>query len=262
MYKHKFLVVLTFSILLSISCASYSEADTELESQKPSVAPAEAIAKAEKLFKQRKDLDKARQAIKALEQARDMDNRNYEVEWKYARMSFFLGSRKAVPEAEAEKVLKKGLSAAKIAKRMEPNKPDGHLWYAAILGEQAKRSPITVGVTSLDNIRSSMKKVIEIDPGYQGASAYDGLGQLEMGSRGLGGGSAEKAIEYYEKGLELEKENAYLYVHLAEAYLVVGKKAEAKKMIDKVLNMKPNPDYLPEYEEAEANAKKLLKEKF
>ena len=67
------------------------------------------------------------------QQARDLDNRNYEVEWKYARMSYFLGSRKNTPEEESEKVLKKGLSAAKIAKRIEPNKPDGHFWYAAIL---------------------------------------------------------------------------------------------------------------------------------
>ena len=191
-----------------------------------------------------------------------MDNRNFEVEWKYARMSYYLGSRKSIEENEAEKVLKNGLSAAKIAKRMEPEKPDGHFWYAAILGEQSKRSPMTIGMTSIDDIRDAMNKVIEIDPKYQGASAYDGLGQLEMGTRSFGGGSAEKAVEYYEKALELEKENAYVYLHLAEAYLAVDKDAEAKKTIDTLLKLEPDPEYLPEHEEAVTGAKKLLEEKF
>jgi tetratricopeptide (TPR) repeat protein len=261
MYKHKFIIIIILSVFLTISCASSSEAEVESADAKPSVAPTEAISKAEELYKERKDLDKVREAIKTLEQARDMDNRNYEVEWKYARFSYFLGSRKSISEDEAEKVLSKALSAAKIAKRVEPKKPDGHFWYAAILGEQSKRSPLTKGITSVEEIRDAMNKVIELDPNYEGASAYDGLGQLEMGTRNFGG-SAEKALEYYEKALDLEKENAYVYLHLAEAYLAVGKNDEARKMIDKVLNLKPDPDFLPEYEEAETEAKKLLKEKF
>ena len=59
---------------------------------------------------------------------------------------------------------------------------------------------MTVGVVSVKKIRKAMNRVIEIDPNYQGASAYDGLGQLEMRTRGLTGGSAEKAVEYFEKG--------------------------------------------------------------
>jgi tetratricopeptide (TPR) repeat protein len=260
MYKHKLLFLIIASIFLTVSCASPSEAETELQNNQPAIAPREAISKAEEIYKERKDLDKVREAIKTLEQARNMDNRNYEVEWKYAQMGYFLGSRKNIPEDEAEKVLKKAVSAAKIAKRMEPEKPDGHFWYAAILGEQAKRSPITVGITSVNEIKKSMLKVIEIDPEYQGASAYDGLGQLEMGTLNFGG-SAEKAIEFYEKALEVDNENAYIYVHLAEAYIALGKKEEAKKMIDRVLKLKPDPDFIPEYEEAEATAKKLLEEK-
>ncbi len=262
MCRHKIQFIVLLSVFLTVSCASSSEAEAEMSASKPVIAPEQAINQAEELYQQREDLDKVREAVKTLEKARDMNNRNFEVEWKYARFSYFLGSRKTISENEAAEVLKKGLSAAKIAKRLEPNKPEGHFWYGAILGEQAKQNPVTVGVTSIDDIRDAMNKVIEIEPAYQGASAYDALGQLEMGTRNLGGGSAERAVEYYEKALELEKENAYIYLHLAEAYLAVDKDAEAKKMIEKVLNLKPNPDYLPEYKEAEAEAKKLLESKF
>jgi predicted Zn-dependent protease len=107
----------------------------------------------------------------------------------------------------------------------------------------------------------AMNKVIEIQPDYLGASAYDALAQLELATR-LTGGKAEKAIEYLEKALKLEKENTFIRLHLAEAYLAVNRDAEAKKQIDYLLKMKPDPDYLPEYKESTEKAKELLKTKF
>ena len=262
MYKHKIQIILILSIFLAVSCSSSTEAEDDLTNAKPAVDPAEAIEKADALYKKRADLDNVRDALKTLNSARDMDNRNYEVEWKFALMSYFLGNAYDTPDDEAEKVLKKGLSAGKIAKRMEPNKPEGHFWYGAVLGEQAKRSPVTVGITSLDDIKTSMQKVIEIDPNYQGASAYDALGVLELETTGLAGGSEEKAVEYLEKALSLEKENSFIRVHLAQAYLATNQKAKAKAQLNHVLKMKPNEDFLPEYERSVVDTKKLLKDKF
>ncbi|NNE99556.1 MAG: tetratricopeptide repeat protein [Pyrinomonadaceae bacterium] len=262
MYKREYQLLVFLTILLLSGCTSISSADNEIAGTRPKIEPSEALQKAQGLYDQRKDLDKVREAIKLLEKARDPDNRNFDVEWKFAQFSYFLGSRENIDETEAQKVLKRGLTSAKIAKRLEPSKPDGYFWYAAILGNQSKRSPVTVGVVSIKKIRQAMKKVIEIDPNYQGASAYDGLGQLELGSRGLGGGSAEKAVEYLEKALELNKENSYIRLHLGEAYLAVNKDAEAKKQLQYVLAMKADPDFIPEHEEAKAKAKKLLEQKF
>lgn len=261
MYERKLLFFLLIAVSLCVSCLPASEAEAEPPSAGPRVDPAEAISKAEKLYQQREDPDKVREALRVLETARDMDNRNYEVEWKFARMSYYLGSRESTGEDEAEKVLERGLSAARISKRMRPNEPEGHFWYGALLGESSKRNPVTVGAASIGDIRETMNKVIEIDPGYQGASAWDALGQLEMATRNLGGGSAEKAVEYYEKALELEKKNAYVYLHLAEAYLAVDRDEDARAAIGKLLEMEPDPDYLPEHREAVAKAEKLLKEK-
>ena len=106
-----------------------------------------------------------------------------------------------------------------------------------------------------------MNKVIDIQPNYEMASAYDVLGQLELGTRLLGG-KPEKAVEFLEKGIELEKLNGETRVHLAEAYLVLGKDAEARKQLDYVLQVKPNPAYLPEYAEQVEKAKKMLATKF
>ncbi len=253
-YVYSFITIGLISTIF-ISCAKKSE-PKENKSQPNNALITENLSKAEELSKQHNDLSKLREAVKLLAQIRNSDNRNYEVEWKFARCNYFLG-KLISDEKEGEKIFKDGEAAGKIASRLEPNKPDGFYWYGANLGEQAKRSPLTKGLTSVDDIRSAMNRVIEIEPAYQGASAFDVLAQIEL-STGLVGGKPEKAVEYLEKAIVLEKENTYIRLHLAQAYLAVNRDAEAKKQLDYIMQMKPNPDYLPEYEESLKEAKKLL----
>jgi tetratricopeptide (TPR) repeat protein len=241
------------------ACASNGAATTQRERVSPEAIET-ALTEAEDLFKQREDLDKLRISIKSLERVRDPDNRNYQVEWTYAKHNYFLG-KFSPNEEEAEEALGKGRDASRLASRVDPQKPDGHFWYAANLGELAKRSPITIGLRSVDDIQEAMTRVIELQPDYQGASAFDALAQVELATR-IRGGSAKKAVEYLEKGLELAPENTNIRVHLAEAYLAVKRDAEARKQIDHLLTMKPDPEYMPEYREGIEKARKLLKRNF
>lgn len=215
---------------------------------------------AEKLFAQRSDLAKLREAVTLMAKVRNPNNRDYDVEWTYARYNYFLG-RHSKDEAESEKAFTAGRDAGKIASNIHPDRTEGHFWYGGNLGELCKRSPVTVGLRNVGDVREAMKKVIEIDPGYQGASAFDVLAQIELATR-IKDGTAEKAVEYLEKGLEHEKENSNIYLHLAEAYLALNRNAEAKKQLDTLMKMKPNPEYLPEHNESVGAAKKLLATKF
>jgi len=255
---YRFITIALLSFWL-ISCAS--KVETEPAGKKPTGSPAEAIAKAEALFKEREDVSKLREAVQTLAAARDMDNRNYELEWKFSRFNYFLG-KQSTDDKESAKAFEEGVAAGKIASRMEPEKPDGYFWYGANLGEQAKRNPVTEGLKSVKDIREAMNKVIEIQPDYQAASAYDALAQIELKSGFLGGGNPKKAVEYLEKALELEKDNTYIYLHLAQAYLAVDREADAKKQLDYLLKMKPKPEYIPEYKETTEEAKELLKTRF
>ena len=106
-----------------------------------------------------------------------------------------------------------------------------------------------------------MTKVIEIDPSYQGASAFDALAQIELATR-LTGGKSAKAVDYLEKAIEINKQNTYLRLHLAQAYLAENRSADARKQLDYLLKMKPDAEYLPEYEECIKEGKKLLETKF
>lgn len=256
---YRFITIAVVSLCL-ISCASKVETEP-VTKQNSNLSPSETIAQAENLFKQRADLAKLREAVKLLGAARNMDNRNYEIEWQFSRFNYFLG-KQASDEKESEKAFEDGIQAGRIASKIEPDKPDGYFWYGVNLGEQAKRSPVTVGYKAIDEIRAAMNKVIEIDPKYESASAYVGLAQVELKAGLLGGRKPEKAVEYLEKALALEKENTFIYLYLGEAYLAVGRDAEAKKHLEYLVKMKPKPDYMFEYKETTERAKKLLETRF
>ena len=261
MRKHIYsFITIGLLVFLFSSCAKKVETEA-VEPPANAALIGETVTKCDALFKERSDLAKLREAVKSLAAIRNADARNYEVEWKFAKFNYFLGKH-TTDEKEKEKTFEDGVQAGRIASRLEPKKADGYFWFAANLGEQAKISPVTVGVKSVDDIKEAMNKVIEIDPKYQNASAYDALAQVELSTAGLMGGKPEKAVEYLEQGLKLEDDNTYLHLHLAEAYLAVGKKDEAKKQLDYLLKMKPNPDYLPEHQETVEKAKKLLETKF
>jgi tetratricopeptide (TPR) repeat protein len=247
-------------VIFASACASKGVTEDFKQKITPTFF-SDAIAKADELFQQRDDLSKLREAVQTLARTRNPDVRNYESEWKFAKYNFFLGKH-SPDEKEIEKAFEDGVQAGKIAAKMEPEKPDGHFWYGANLGEQARRSPVTVGIKAIDEIRSEMNKVIEIQPNYQAASAYDALAQVEMKAGMLAGGKPEKAVEYLEKALEIEKENTYIYLHLAEAYLAVGRDADAKKQLEYILKMKPGPEYTFEHKECVEKAKKLLETRF
>lgn len=257
--KAAIFIAIVITLCLQLACG---EADA-IEPERSTVSPetiSTSLSQSEALFKQREDLAKLRDAITVLRTARDPRHRNFEVEWKFAKLNYFLG-KQSTDEKESNKAFEEGRDAGKIALGLEPAKPEGHFWYGANLGELSRKNMLTVGVKSLESVRGAMQKVVEIQPNYQNTSAYDVLGQIELETR-LYGGKAEKAVELLEKGLENEKDNMNLHLHLAEAYLAVKRESDARKQLDKVLSMKHNPDFLIECREAVERAKKLLATKF
>ena len=253
-------IAIVITLCLLKGCASHAKINLPT----PAVDQADikvALGEAERLFSMRSDVSYLRTAVNKIAQVRDPNNRNFEVEWKYAKFCYFLGKAERDLDKAAE-IFEKGRDAARIAARVEPDKPDGHFWFAANLGELSKMSPLTVGLKSVDEIRESMEKVIALEPGYQGASAFDALGQLEMATRNFKGGKTQKAVEYYERGIALSPDNSTIRLHLAEAYFALKRDADARKQIDAILSMKPDPEFVAEHEAAAVKAKELLSKNF
>lgn len=218
------------------------------------------IAQAEALFRQREDVSKLQEAVNTLGKARDWSNPDFETEWKFARMSYFLGKQVA-DRKQAEPIFGRGRDAGAIAARLSPERAEGHFWFGANLGELARMDPLVTGISSVGEIRAAMNKVIEIEPGYQNSSAYDALAQIELETR-LTGGSAARAAELLQTALETERENADLHLRLATALLALKRNDEARKQLDILLRMRPNPEYGIEYRQSIAEARKMLETRF
>jgi tetratricopeptide (TPR) repeat protein len=102
-----------------------------------------------------------------------------------------------------------------------------------------------------------MESVIKIDEKYQGGSAYLGLGRLYLKAPKVLGGDTPKAIDYLKKGLAITPNNSLMMYYLAEAYESERRDADAKKLIDQILTMTPDPQYTAEHKDAVAKANKL-----
>lgn len=250
-------IVITSYLHTSCSTSAVGEPPSPNVSKLPI---AETLLRAEELFRERTDIEKLRQAYELAEKLRNPSERNYEVEWRFAKYAYFLG-KSTTDEAAAQAIFEKGKQAGKIASRIEPDKPDGHFWHGANLGELASLSPVTVGIKSINEIRETMNNVVRIDPAYEAASAYDALAQVEMKTR-LYGGKAEKAVEFLEAGRKLNPTNPNILANLAEAYLAVKRDADAKRQIEDLLKMEPHKDYPAEHAAAVKKAKKLFETSF
>ena len=257
--KPIFLIAIVITSCLQLACTTTDA----LEPDGPRVSPeviAQSLGRSAELFKQREDVAKLREAVDVLRKARDYKKRNFEVEWTFAKLNYFLGKQSG-DDKESNSAFEEGRDAAKIASTLEPQRPEGYFWYGANLGELARKNMLTIGIRSIGDVRSAMEKVVELQPGYQNSSAFDVLGQIELETR-LYGGKAEKAIEIFEKALKTEKDNINLHLHLGEAYLAVRKESEARRQLETVLSFKHNPDFVIECREAVEKAKKLLATKF
>lgn len=261
MSRVKLYILLTIVITLWLQSAC-----SRTSAVQPAAPPASAadisaaLTSTSALFAKREDIANLRAAASNLARLRVPGERNYEVEWQYARINYFLGLA-ATDEKEKTTAFERGRDAGKIAANMENGKPEGHFWYGANLGELARLSPVTVGLSSVDDIRTEMNKVIEIDPRYQNTAAYDVLAQVELGTQ-MFGGSAEKAVSLLETALKLEQDNAQVRLHLGQAYLSSKRYKEARKELETVVNMPTDPEYGPEQAVCVAEANRLLKTKF
>jgi len=186
------------------------------------------------------------------------DPGNYEATWQLAKFNYYLATH-TPDEKERDQAFQNGIEAGQTAVALQSEKPDGHFWLGANYGGAAEQSSIQ-GLATVDDIQNEMNTVLRLDESYQNGSAYMVFGLVYLNAPSIVGGDPKKAVEMMEKGLRFGEPNAFLHLHLAEAYAKVGRSDEARKQLQTILSMTPDQSYLPEYKEASAGAQKLLEE--
>jgi tetratricopeptide (TPR) repeat protein len=259
--REKLRSAMVASVLISlvvggIACNHSSYQSTPSTGSSDAKVAADKVAEADPLYEGREDMTKARTAVTTLRQAHAADYGNYEAAWKLSRAAFYVGDR-TDNDAERDDMFRQGIDAGKAAVQLQPEKPDGHFWLGANYGGTAAHSTLS-NLSSFQDIRSEMEKVLKLDESYQGYSAYLGLGRLYLQAPKVLGGDANKAVEYLEKGIKHNPNNTLMRYHLAEAYEATNRNADAKKQIEALLSATPDPKYMAEHKQAVENAKKLL----
>jgi Tfp pilus assembly protein PilF len=250
-------IICAVSIGLLLFATSCNKGGPPVESPAADSASAAGdITQADQLYGQRADLIQVRRGIVALRQALTKDPGNYDAAWKLSKFNYYLATH-TDDAKERDDAFKAGIEAGKTAVQLHNDKPDGHFWLGANYGGAAEHSAIQ-GLATVNDIQSEMQTVLRLDQGYQNGSAYMVLGLVYLNAPGIVGGDPKKAVEEMEKGLPFGAPNAFLHLHLAEAYKKVGRNDDARREVKKILAMTPDPNYLPEYKEASADAQKLL----
>ena len=248
--------IVAISICLLVLATSCNDGPLAELPPADSASAAVEITTADQLYGQREDLMQLRRGIVSLRQALTKDPGNYEAAWKLSKFNYYLATH-TDNSKELDDAFRAGIEAGKTAVQLQNEKPDGHFWLGANYGGAAQHSTIQ-GLATVNDIQNEMQTVLRLDEGYQNGSAYMVLGLVYLNAPSIVGGDPKKAVEEMEKGLRFGEPNAFLHLHLAEAYKKVGRNDDARKEIKKILSMTPDPNYLPEYKEASAAAQKLL----
>lgn len=242
-------------MVLVFACVGCGSQQAVTEAPKESVPVADLITQADALYTQREDLARVREGLSLLKRARTVDANNYDVAWRIAKFDYYLGAH-TTNKDERDKAFEEGIEVGKIAVALQDGKPEGHFWLGANHGGIAQTS-LLGGLAEIEDIREQMNAVLRTDEGYQSGSAYMVLGQVEL-EAGRMMGDPEQAVQYLEKGLKFGPNNVLLRLRLAQAYIKVGRKDDARKQLDALQRTTPDPNFLPEHKEAVTEARKII----
>ena len=208
------------------------------------------------LYAGRADIAVARRAADLWAQQLKQDPKNFEAAWKLSRARYWLGGH--APQAERRQFLESGIEAGRLAASLAPNRPEGHFWTAANMGGLAESFGLRQGLRYRGAIRDSLLTVLKLDPAFQQGSADRALGRWYYKVPGLFGGSRKKSEAHLRQSLTYQPRSIASRYFLAETLLDMDRRAEAIAEFQKVIELPPDPDWIPEDREFKDKAQRLL----
>ena len=217
----------------------------------------EAASDPDRLYADRERLASVVEAAMMWEARLAKDPRDYESAWKLSRACYWLGGH--VAENERRKQFERGMDAAMKAIALQPNRPEGHFWLAADMGAMAEGFGLRQGIKYRAPIKKELETVLMIDPGFQQGSADRALGRWYFRVPRLFGGSKDKSIEHLKKALTYAPQSTATHYFLAETYLDMDKKDDARRELQAVMSAPLDPEWTPEDRDFKQKAADLLK---
>jgi tetratricopeptide (TPR) repeat protein len=207
---------------------------------------------ADALYAKRDDLASATRAERIWQERLTAHPQDFEAAWKLARARYWLGGHAA--ESERKRILESGIAAARVASTLQPARPEGYFWMAANMGALAESFGLRQGLKYRGAIKDALLKTLELDPGFQQGSADRALGRWYFKVPGLFGGSKQKSEEHLRKSLTYAPQSTASHFFLAETLFELGRTAEARAALQKVVDAPVAPAWAPEDREFKAKA--------
>jgi tetratricopeptide (TPR) repeat protein len=200
----------------------------------------ETLHRADALLKEFDETEKPESLHSAsalIDDAAKSNPRDYGVQWRRARANQIVG---LVAKKDDDKLVafQRAIDAGKAAVAARPDGVEGHYWLGTSYGCYGETKGMLKALSSIGDIRDEMHAAIKIDPKYDDGGAYVVLGKIDFELPGWMGGNAKRAIEEYERGLELVPNGALLKLYLSESYYDAGRRDDARRLIDELLALK------------------------
>jgi hypothetical protein len=222
----------------------------------PLVIQAQTAGDPDALYAERSDLAKGRQAAEIWAGRLKANPKDFESAWKLARALYWLGGHGE--ESLRRQDLENGVTAGQAAIALEPKKPEGHFWAAACMGALAESYGLRQGIKYRKPIKAELEETLRLDPAFQAGSADRALGRWYYRVPGLFGGSNAESEKHLRKSLTYDPESTASHFFLAETLLDMGRKADARAELQKVLDVPINKDWAAEDREFKEKARVLL----
>lgn len=211
----------------------------------------------DELYRHREDLASAKHAANIWAIRLKSDPKDFESAWKLARAHYWLGTN-GLPEPERRAALEAGIAAGRAAVAAEPNRPEGHFWIAANMGNLAESFGMSQGIKYRGAIRDELQTTLKLDPAFQQGSADRALGRWYYKVPGMFGGSKQKSEEHLRKALAYNPQSIITRLFLAETLLELDRKDDARKELDAAVAAPLDPEWTPEDRQFKEQAKQLL----
>jgi len=211
---------------------------------------------ADALFAARESLPKAISAAEFWARRLAANPSDFEAGWKLARMCYWLGDH--VPASERRARFEQGIEAGRKAAAAQPARPEGHFWLAVNMGSMAEGFGMRAGLRYRGPVKASLEKALALDPSYLNGSPDRALGRWYARVPGLFGGSDAKAVEHLQRSLSYAPQSIASRFFLAETYLDMGQKDDARREFQTVIDAPFHPDWIPEEKEFKDKARASL----
>jgi len=214
------------------------------------------LADADAQYARREEPGYVQKAIEEYTKALSIDPNLYEAAWKLSKAEWYLGKHSTGEDQEA--IFQSGIDAAKKAISIAPAKCEGHFWLGVNYGFYGEAHGKFKALSLINPIKDEMNKAMAINENCECGGPQRVLGRLYSKAPFFKGGSKSKAIDWLNKSMELCPNDTQTKMFLAEIYLDENKKDLAIEQLKAILNVVPDPGWIPENKENKILAEKML----